>query len=205
MFDLIIYLGYFTLTIDLILYTYSFFREKKANVFFVSYLAFSFLMQFSMETLYHLRMNNLFLVNIFIIGQMILLGLFYNSIFSVKSQKRFVLISVGVALLILAVQFIMDWNQFLRFNLFEITLTSLLVVIFALIHFYNMLTESKIYYYVSIGVVFYLLASTVLFLIGNLTHNLSDEFKFLSWQLNSVLLVMYYGFILYEWKKSFSK
>lgn len=205
MFDLIIYLGYFTLTIDLILYTYSFFREKKANVFFVSYLAFSFLMQFSMETLYHLRMNNLFLVNIFIIGQMILLGLFYNSIFSLKSQKRFVLISVGVALLILAVQFIMDWNQFLRFNLFEITLTSLLVVIFALIHFYNMLTESKIYYYVSIGVVFYLLASTVLFLIGNLTHNLSDEFKFLSWQLNSVLLVMYYGFILYEWKKSFSK
>lgn len=205
MFDFVIYLGYLTLTIDLILYTYSFFRKKKANVFFVSYLAFSFLMQFSMETLYHLRMNNLFLVNIFIIGQMILLGLFYNSIFSVKSQKRFVLISVGVALLILAVQFIMDWNQFLRFNLFEITLTSLLVVIFALIHFYNMLTESKIYYYVSIGVVFYLLASTVLFLIGNLTHNLSDEFKFLSWQLNSVLLVMYYGFILYEWKKSFSK
>jgi len=205
MFDFVIYLGYFTLTIDLILYTYSFFRKKKANVFFVSYLAFSFLMQFSMETLYHFHKNNLFLVNIFIIGQMILLGLFYNSIFTVKSQKRFVLISVGVALLILAVQFIMDWNQFLRFNLFEITLTSLLVVIFALIHFYNMLTETKVYYYVSIGVVFYLLASTVLFLIGNLTHNLSNEFKFLSWQLNSVLLVMYYGFILYEWKKSFSK
>lgn len=205
MFDLIIYLGYFTLTIDLILYTYSFFRKKKANVFLVYYLAFSFLMQFSMETLYHLRMNNLFLVNIFIIGQMILLGLFYNSLFSVKSQKRFVLISVGVALLILAVQFIMDWNQFLRFNLFEITLTSLLVVIFALIHFYNMLTETKVYYYVSIGVVFYLLASTVLFLIGNLTHNLSKEFKFLSWQLNAVLLVIYYGFILYEWKRSFSK
>lgn len=158
-----------------------------------------------METLYHLHMNNLFLVNIFIIGQMILLGIFYNSIFNLKSQKRFVLISVVVALLILAVQFMMDWNQFLRFNLFEITLTSLLVVIFALIHFYNMLTESKKYYYISIGVVFYLLGSTVLFLIGNLTHNLSNEFKFLSWQLNSVLLLMYYGFILYDWIKNFPK
>ncbi|MBL0739149.1 hypothetical protein JI750_19820 [Flavobacterium sp. GN10] len=205
MFDFFIYLGYFVLTIDLILYTYSFFRKKKANVFFVSYLAFSFVMQFSMEVMYHLRMNNLFLVNIFIIGQMILLGLFYKSIFNLKRQKNFVLISIVVALLILAVQFIIDWNQFLRFNLFEITLTSLLVVIFALIHFYNMLTESKEYYYISIAVVFYLLTSTVLFLIGNLTHNLSKEFKFLSWQLNSILLVMYYGFILYDWKKNLSK
>ncbi|MDQ6531868.1 hypothetical protein [Flavobacterium sp. LHD-85] len=158
-----------------------------------------------MEVMYHFRMNNLFLVNIFIIGQMILLGLFYNSIFKLKSQKKFVLISIVAALLILAVQFIIDWNQFLRFNLFEITLTSLLVVIFALIHFYNMLTESKEYYYISIAVVFYLLTSTVLFLIGNLTHNLSKEFKFLSWQLNSILLVMYYGFILYDWKKNLSK
>jgi len=205
MFDVFIYISYFILTIDLILYTYSFFREKKANVFFVCYLAFSFLMQFSMETFYHLRMNNLFLVNIFIIGQMILLGLFYNSIFSLKSQKKFVLISILIALLILAIQFIMDWNQFLRFNLFEITLTSLLVVIFALIHFYNMLTESKEYYFISIAVVFYLLTSTVLFLIGNLTHNLSKEFKFLSWELNSILLIMYYGFILYDWKKNLSR
>ncbi|MNE31077.1 hypothetical protein D3C80_1246250 [compost metagenome] len=205
MFDFFIYLGYFVLSIDLVLYTHSFFRKKKANVFFVSYLAFSFIMQFSMEVMYHLRMNNLFLVNIFIIGQMILLGLFYTSIFKLKSQKKFVLLSIVAALLILVVQFIIDWNQFLRFNLFEITLTSLLVVIFALIHFYNMLTESKEYYYISIAVVFYLLTSTVLFLIGNLTHNLSKEFKFLSWQLNSILLVMYYGFILYDWKKNLSK
>ncbi|MBZ4037763.1 hypothetical protein K6T82_23605 [Flavobacterium sp. 17A] len=203
--DIFIYLGYFVLTIDLILYTYSFFRKEEANVFFVSYLAFCFIMQFSMEAMYHFHLNNLFLVNIFIIGQMIFLGLFYNSIFNVKSQKRFVLISVGAALLILAIQFATDWGQFLRFNLFEITLASLLVVIFALIHFYNMLTESKKYYYISIGVMFYLLTSTVLFLIGNLTHNLSKEFKFLSWQLNSVLLVMYYGFILFDWKKNFSK
>jgi len=199
--DFIIYLGYFILFIDLILYTYSFFREKEANVFFVVYLAFSFVLQCSMEIMYHFRLNNLFLVNIFIIGQMILLGLFYTSLFNLKSQKRFVIISVVVAMVILAIQFIMDWNQFLRFNLFEITLTSLLVVIFSLIHFYNMLTESKRYYYISVGVVFYLLASTVLFLIGNLTHNLSNEFKFLSWQLNSVLIVIYYTLFLYDWRR----
>ncbi|AXB55111.1 hypothetical protein HYN86_00190 [Flavobacterium fluviale] len=204
MFDFIIYLTYCILLADFILYTYSFFREKKANVFFVCYLGFSCLMQFSMEVMYHYRMNNLFLVNIFIIGQMIILGLFYDSLFSLKSQKKFVKISLLVALLILGIQFVMDWNQFLRFNLFEITLTSVLVVIFALIHFYNMLTETRKYYYFNIGVVFYLLTSTVLFLIGNLTHNLSKEFKFLSWELNAVLLIFYYSIILYEWKFSFA-
>ncbi|MCC4923287.1 hypothetical protein LL966_18805 [Flavobacterium chungbukense] len=150
-------------------------------------------------------MSNLFLSNVFIIGQLILLGLFYNSLFALKSQKRFVGISLIVALLVLAVQFMMDWSQFLRFNLFAIALTSLLIVVYALIHFYNMLTESKSYYYASIGVVFYLLASTVLYFIGNLTHNLSNEFKFLSWELNAFLIIIYYFFILYEWKKSFSK
>lgn len=203
--DFLIYSGYLILLINLIFYSFSFFRKKEVNVFFLGYLAFSCVMQYSMEIMYHLHTNNLFLANIFIIGQLILLGLFYNSLFTLKSQKRFVLISIGLALLVLALQFMMDWSQFLRFNLFAIALTSLLIVVYALIHFYNMLTESKTYYYASIGIVFYLLASTVLYFIGNLTHNLSNEFKFLSWQLNAFLIIVYYFFILYEWKKSFSK
>jgi hypothetical protein len=205
MVDLLIYSSYLILLINLILYSYSFFRKEKANVFFVSYLAFSTLIQFSMEIIYHLKLNNLFLVNIFFVGQMILLGLFYNSLFQLKAQKIFVKATLIIALLILGIQFIMDSNQFLKFNLFEITLTSLLIVVFALLHFYNMLTENKRYYYVSIGIVFYLLASTVLFLIGNLSTGLSADLKYLSWQLNAFLLIVYYPFILYEWKVSFFK
>lgn len=205
MVDLLIYSSYLILLINLILYSYSFFRKEKANVFFVSYLAFSTLIQFSMEIIYHLKLNNLFLVNIFFVGQMILLGLFYNSLFQLKAQKIFVKATLIIALLILGIQFIMDSNQFLKFNLFEITLTSLLIVVFALLHFYNMLTENKRYYYVSIGIVFYLLASTVLFLIGNLSTGLSTDLKYLSWQLNAFLLIVYYLFILYEWKVSFLK
>ncbi|MET0946461.1 MAG: hypothetical protein ABWY22_13700, partial [Flavobacterium sp.] len=81
-------------------------------------------------------------------------------------------VSLIVALLILAVQLTVDSSQFLKFNLFEITLTSLLIVVFALLHLYNMLTESKIYYYISVGIIIYSLASTVLFLIGNLSSGL---------------------------------
>lgn len=203
--DFLIYSGYLILLINLIFYSFSFFRKKKVNVFFLWYLVFSCTMQYSMEIMYYLHKSNLFLANIFIIGQLILLGLFYNSLFTLKSQKKFVGISLCVALLVLAIQLIMDWSQFLRFNLFAIALTSLLIVVYALIHFYNMLTESKKYYYTSFGVVFYLLASTVLYFIGNLTHNLSNEIKFLSWQVNAFLIIIYYFFFLFEWKKSFSK
>jgi len=203
--DFLIYSSYLILLINLVLYSFSFFRKGKANVFFVSYLAFSTVLQFSMELVYHLGMNNLFLVNIFFIGQMIILGLFYNSLFHLKAQKVFVKTTLIIALMILGIQFILDSSQFLKFNLFEITLTSLLIVVFALVHFYNMLTESKRYYYVSMGIVFYLLASTVLFLIGNLSTGLSADLKYLSWQLNAFLLIVYYLIILFEWLQSYSK
>ena len=203
--DFLIYSSYLILLINLLLYSFSFFREGKANVFFVSYLAFSTLLQFSMELVYHLGMSNLFLVNIFFIGQMIILWLFYNSSFEIKAQKTFVKSSLIIALLILSVQFIMDSSQFLKFNLFGITLTSLLIVVFALLHFYNMLTENKKYYYITASIVFYLLASTVLFLIGNLSTGLSADLRYLSWQLNAFLLIIYYLIILFEWKVSFSK
>ena len=200
--DFLIYSAYLILLLNLILYSYSFFRKEKANVFFVSYLAFSFLLQIYMEIIYFLRGNNLLAINIFFVGQMILLGLFYNSLMHIKSQKLFVKISVIIALMVLGAQFIMDPNQFFKFNLFEITLTSLLIVIFVLIHFYNMLTENKEYYYISIGIVFYLLTSTVLFLVGNLSPELSADLKYITWMLNAFLIVVYQLFILYDWIKS---
>lgn len=169
----------------------------------MSYLFFSFVMQLSMEVMYHLKVNNLPVLNTFFIGQMILLGLFYNSLLKLKIQKLFVKVCIVVGLLILVIQFALDPIQFLKFNLFEIALTCLLIVVFALLHLYNMLTEGKMYYYVSIGIIIYLFASTVLFLIGNLSFSLSDDLKYLIWTLNAFLALAYQFFILYEWKVSF--
>ncbi|WP_240475214.1 hypothetical protein [Flavobacterium reichenbachii] len=147
--------------------------------------------------------NNLFFTNVYFIGQMVVLGLFYYSILKSESQKKFVLWSLSLALLVLIIQYIFDHTQFLKFNLLEITITSLLVVIFGLLHFYNMLTDKKEYYYFTIGVVFYLLTSTVLFLVGNLTIGLTEELKLMSWRLNAFFIIIYYLIILLEWKVSF--
>lgn len=203
--NFLIYGTYLVLLLNLIAYSFSFFRKGKANVFFVSYLAFCCLMQYSMELLYQLGMTNLIIVNIYFIGQMILLGIFYNSLIKVRSQKIFIKTSLAIALLVLAIQFYRTPSEFLKFNLFEITITNLLIVIFALFHVYNMLTGDKIYYYTTIGLVFYLLASTVFYLIGNLSIGLSDDLKLLTWMINNFLILGLQFFILYDWIKNFSK
>lgn len=205
MIDFLIYSGYFLLLINLFLYIISFFSTEKANVFFVGYLAFTSFVQFGMEVLYHLKKNNLMLVNFFFIGQMILLGLFYRSLFKNKIQKKIVAASIALALIIFGIQFYLDPSQWNKFNLLAITITSLLIVGFALIHFYNMLTEQKEYYYVTIGIIIYMLGATVLLLIGNVSLNLSNDIKYLSWTLNAFLVVIYYLIILFEWKMSFRK
>ncbi|MEL1255952.1 hypothetical protein AAEO57_19320 [Flavobacterium sp. DGU38] len=114
-------------------------------------------------------------------------------------------ISILITLMIFVLQFYFDPSQLTKFNLFEITITSLLIVGFALMHFYNMLTEQKEYYFVTIGIIIYMLGATVLFLIGNLSQNLSNEIKYLSWTLNAFLVVVYYLIILLEWKMSLKK
>ncbi|KFF04077.1 hypothetical protein B0A68_17045 [Flavobacterium reichenbachii] len=201
--DFLIYSGYIILLFNLFLYLFSFSRKGKVNIFFISYLAFLVLVQFSMEVMFHMGKNNLFFTNVYFIGQMVVLGLFYYSILKSESQKKFVLWSLSLALLVLIIQYIFDHTQFLKFNLLEITITSLLVVIFGLLHFYNMLTDKKEYYYFTIGVVFYLLTSTVLFLVGNLTIGLTEELKLMSWRLNAFFIIIYYLIILLEWKVSF--
>jgi hypothetical protein len=203
--DFLIYFDYLILVVNVGLYSFSFFRKEKANIFLLLYLIFSLLMQLGMEFLYHLKMNNLLLMNFSFLQQMVFLGLFYRSLYKLDIQKKFVSISLVLVLFVLIARLFFDPDLLFKFNLAQITITSLLTVVFALIHFYNMITENKQYYYLTIGVIGYMFGSTVLFLLGNLTIGLGDDFKYLSWRLNAFLVIVYYLFILFEWIKSFSK
>lgn len=141
----------------------------------------------------------------YFVGQLVLLAIFYFLLLKDVVKKKIIVIGACAGLLSLAIQYIFDPGMFSKFNLFEITITSLLVVFFALLHLYDMLTDKKEYYYITIGIIIYLLASTILFLVGNLTIGLSENLKFLSWTLNAVLVLVNQLFVLYEWKISFYK
>ncbi|MDZ4331733.1 MAG: hypothetical protein U0945_14270, partial [Flavobacterium sp.] len=110
-----------------------------------------------------------------------------------------------IGLLALSIQYAYDTSLFFKFNLFEIFITSFLLIIYATIHFYNMLNEKKEFYYVNVGLLIYLLGSTILFFVGNLTAILSPKMSLFTWILNALLIIINQFFILIEWKKSFYK
>lgn len=200
-----IYLGYFFIVLNVVLYTISFFRKKKVNGFFMAYLYFAFTMHAIMYLFYKLNRNNLLFMNMFFIGDMILLGLFFASILKNEKQKIGIKLSIALALLILIFQIALNIEQLFTFNLFEITLTCTLLVVFAIMHLYSMLVEQKNFYYFTIGLILYLSSSTILYLVGGLTIQLPASIKLISWHLNTILMIVFQLFILYEWKVSFSR
>lgn len=204
MIDIFINIGYLILLINLILFIKGFPNQGKAYMIFTWYIIISFIIQGSTGILYHLKMNNLFLSHFYFIGQFVLLSFFYLTILKKTIQKKIVMVSLVLGLSVLGIQFANDTSLFFRFNLFEIVITSFLLIVFASFHFYNLLNEKKEFYYINMGILMYLSGSTILFLVGNLMTSLSPKINKIPWILNSFLYIIYQVFILVEWKKSFS-
>lgn len=200
-----VYLGYFILLVNFFLYWGGFSKHGKTFQYLVYYLTILVIVQVSMEILVLQSIDNLYLVHGYFIGQFLCLGFFYKSLMKTIAQDSIIKYTMIVGSLLLLMDYCFYPEQFFKFNLFEITLTSLLVVLYAVMHLYNMLLENKQYYYLTIGIILYLLSSTVLFFVGNLTIGLSDAVKFLTWTLNSFLVILFQLLIFVEWKKSFSE
>jgi hypothetical protein len=204
--QILAYIGYFFLLLNFILFLKSIAHKGKAYKLFVFYLGLILIVQILSEILIRKRTNNLYLSHFYFIGQFIILSLFYfNLLKKVDLQRKIVKGGLVAVLLILGVQYFNDPSLFLKFNLFEIFITSFVIIIYAAFHFYNLLNEKKEFYYINIGILMYLFGSTVLFLAGNFMTSLSPEINQLPWIFNSFLYIVYQVFILIEWKKSYSK
>lgn len=204
--QIVAYIGYFFLLLNLILFFIRFSNQGKAYKIFTVYLGLVFVVQILAEILIQQKRNNLFLSHFYFIGQFIVLSFFYlNILKKVDFQKNIVKGGLILGLSILGFQFVNDNTLFFKFNLFEIVITSFLLIVFASFHFYNLLNEKKEFYYINMGILIYLFGSTILFLVGNLMTSLSPKLNKIPWILNSFLYIIYQLFILVEWKKSFSK
>ena len=198
-------IGYVLLIINLILLIKGFSGNGKAFKIYAIYTFFMFIIQLLTNILYYRHMNNWFLSHFYFILQFILLSLFYIEILISGYQKKIVKIGMILGLAALIIQYSIDWTIFNIFNLFEIFITSFLLIIYATFHFYNMLNEQKRFYFINMGIFIYLFGSTVLFLAGNLVAKLSKENNTITWVLNALLYVVYQLFILYELKQTVLK
>jgi hypothetical protein len=203
--DLVANIGCFLLFVNFILFSIKFRKQGKAYKIFTIYLLIILLIKLPSFFLKSLNINNLFSSHFYFIGQFVLLSLFYKSLFIKSLQKRFINIGFVCCFVILAIQYSFDTSLLFKFNLFEIFLTSFILVIYSVVYFYNMLSAKKEFYYINIGIMLYLLGSTTLFFVGNLTALMSAEMSKITWVVNALLYVVYQLFIVFEWYKTFSK
>lgn len=187
--------------INLVLFLIQFKKLNKAFRIFTLYLFVISIIQ--LITSYYSRngMNNLFLSHFYFLLQFIILSFFYYTILKVPLQRKGVLVGLVVCPVIIGVQYYLDPSLFLGFNLLEIFITSFLIVIYAMFHFYNILNESKEYYYLNTGIFIYIFGSTVLFLSGNILSSLDKSYGKNIWLLNGLLYIIYQVYIFIEWRR----
>jgi hypothetical protein len=203
---IIIYIGYLLLGINFILFAIKLNKKRPRSVYiFTFYLLVMIVIQFFTNYLSNIGQNNLYLSHYYFIFQFILLSLFYLEIINNSYQRKIIKIAIPFCLVVLGIQYFFNNDLYEKFNLLEIFITSFLIIIFSMFHFYNILNEKKRYYYLNTGILLYLFGSTVLFMSGNLISRLDLALSKIVWILNLLLYIVYQIFILLEWREIFYK
>lgn len=202
-----LYTGFILVFINTLLYLIGYKQNKKAVAYkyFTLYLLISCIILFTSYIVARIYKNNLYVSHIYFIGQFLLLSLFYHSLFK-KTQKKYIIFFIIIVCLMLGIQYILRPDLFFRFNLFEIFITSLPLIIYAIMHLYNSLSQNNDYLIINAGVLIYISSSTLIFILGNYLSDLDmTEAVRNIYLINRILYVVYLTLILIQWQTSFRR
>ncbi|MDX6745721.1 hypothetical protein SHK09_02855 [Polaribacter sp. PL03] len=111
-----------------------------------------------------------------------------------------------IILLVLSIQYYTNPLLYDTFNLIEIVICSIPLVIYAFLYFTeNIENDKKDFIYLNSGVFIYLLSSTLLFVAGKYVSSSVSFWNRFIWSLNAILYLVYQIFIFIDWYKNFRK
>lgn len=189
------------LLINFILFISKFKIENKPYKIYTIYLGVIVLIEITIRILVKLGYQNLIVSHFYFTGQFILLSLFYLELLKNNYQKKIVKLFLVIVPVVLSINFYINPSELHKFSLIEILLTSITIIIYSTLHFYNMLTNKKEFYLLNCGILIYLFGSTVTFLPRNLHTIYGFSFNMVLQYLNIILYGVYQIFIFLEWKK----
>ncbi len=184
----------------LYIWSYIFNKKKLDLLFFAIYLLVSAFVMIASSIIANKGDNNLHYSHIYFITQFIFLSLFYRTLFK-SNQKRGVNIVILLVLFTLTIQYFKNPHLIDQFNLLEIFITSVPVIIYSIIHLYNSLSKKGEYMFINSGVLIYLTTSTLIFILGDYLSVYNNTAVIKIWMINKVLYIVYLVLILIEWKK----
>ena len=195
----------------LVINTFLFFKSYRKNSVafkvFCFYLLSCVIIQSITEYLFSIHKNNLFLSHYYFLGQFLLLSFFYKSILKSQIKKKVINVFLIIIPFLTVLLYAIHPENYFRFNLIEVIITSLPIVFYSILYFSEILNSSKTFVYLNSGVFMYLISSTFLFSVGNFINDSSStsDFKRYVWILNAFLYLVYQLLIFIEWYKNFRK
>ena len=179
--------------------------SRSYRVFFI-YLIAIFLIQIFSEVWSYLYKTNLFVSHYYFITQYILLSIFYSTVIKNLVYKKGILLSLFLVPIPLILQYVYNPEKYHMFNLTEIVVCSLPIVLHSIIYFFQSISkEKKEFLYINSGIFTYLLCSTLIFVAGNYVSPVYTFWYRFIWYLNAFLIIIFQSLIFIEWYKHFRK
>ncbi len=199
------YVGYGFLLINIILYLIGFAKNNKAYKFFVCYLTAIAIIQGFMEFYAYKGYNNHFLSNYYLLSRFLFLSLFFYYAFAeIKKHVSQLIGGLSVAVVImLIVQYIIYPELYYEFNSLGYLVTAAVLILYAVMYFYEMLSKKLPYYYTAMGIFLYMVSSAVIFASAASIVSFNDKINMYIWKLNAFLFIVYQLLILWEWRITF--
>jgi len=198
-------IGVAILALNTIIYFTGFTTNGKAYKFLCLYLLISCAIQVIMSVLAYKGENNLFLSGYYLFSQFILLSGFFYHLFSPFYKQRCYLIKyVSIAVTAgLVIQYFLDNGLYFTFNPIGFLITSLVLITYAVLYIFELLTQKLAFNYVTGGIFIYLISSILIFTLSTSILTLNNDVFSVIWQINAVLFILYQLLILWEWKQHF--
>jgi len=194
-------------TSDVVLFinTFLFLKVHKKNSIafklFSYYLLFILIIQVITGYMRAHNLNNLYVSHYYFIGQFIFISLFFLHLEKQKKIKKLIKTSTLLVLVSLGFYYFNTPNAYYKFNIYEIIVTSIPLVIYSFYFFVKKIeSEDKKFIYLNSGLFVYLSCSTLIFTAGNIEN---ASFKNIIWYSNVTLYLLYQILILLEWYKNF--
>jgi len=143
--------------------------------------------------------TNIFLSHIYFCFQFTFLSILYYSLITNKLFKKIIVLAAILQTIAISYTYINEPELFWDFNLYEITSSSLLLIIYALFFIFENLDKKHQYFNFSIGLILYLSCSLAIFTSGKLELVLCEKPYIDIWVFNSIFYIIFQYFVYREY------
>jgi hypothetical protein len=144
--------------------------------------------------------SNLFLNHFHFNIQLVFLSMLFYRLFTNAALKKVVMVMPVVIMLGLSIKYISTPSSFWQFYVPEITIISLLLIFYSLIHLYNSLGAERRYFYFAIGLIMYLLCTSIIYMSGQYELVFVRKPYIDIWVFNSIFFIVYQILLFKEWR-----